>query len=156
MKDKILGWLFKSHVKRLKESSETALELQMEAFERTLDVKDLIRERLKGIRPNHPEENTILQNHISTLDDASRLVFLSKAHEVMENPTAKLVMESLMIESEHKAMIEAVDIVDVNFNRASINGLMLYEEEMERLDTMYKTEKEQQKEMTDAERLSAL
>lgn len=156
MKDKLLGWLFKGYAKRLKDDSENVLELQIEAFRRTLDVKDLIRERLKGIRPNHPEENTVLQNHLAKLDDATRLVFLSKAHDIMENETSKVVIESLIVESEHKAMIESVDMVDVNFNRSSINGIMLYEDEMTRLDVMFKEEQEKNKVMTEEERLSAL
>ncbi len=153
---KLLGWLFKGYIKSLKEDNENALKLQMEAFKRTIDVKDLVRERLKGIRPNHPEENTILQNHLASLDDATRLVFLSKAHEILGNETSRKIIESIITESEHKAMMDAVDIMEVNFNRSTINGIMLYEDELNRLDTMYKEEVKLREIMTEEERLSAI
>lgn len=141
---------------RLKAHYHSQMVAEIDFYKQTLDIKDLIRERLKGIRPNHPEDNTILQNHLAGLDDASRLAFLSKAHDVTENTTFKVVLTSLMIESEHKGMIDSVDMEEVNFNRASINGLMLMEEELTLLDKSYKVEKSHNDTMTDEERLSTL
>lgn len=157
MKDKVLSWLFRGHAKRLKAEYQDQLDLKLDAFKATFDIKDLVRERLKGIRPNHPEDNSILQNHIAELDDVSRLAFLSKAHDLVKNNnTFKIVVDSLIVEQEHFSMLNASDMVDVNFGRASVNGVMLVEEEMNRLAGMYLAETEGNKMMTDAERLSAL
>ena len=156
MKDKILGWLFKGYAKRLKEDSRNTLELQMEAFKATFDVKDLIREKLKGFRPSHPDDDTVLQTHLASLDDPSRLGFLSKAHEVITNETYQVVIKSLIVESLHDAMLNASDMAEVNFNRATINGLILVEDELMTLDKMFLEEKEKLKIITEEERFSAL
>ncbi len=157
MKDKLLSWLFRSYAKRLKTDYKNQLDLKLDAFKATFDLKDLLRERLKGIRPNHPEDNSILQNHLAGLDDVSRLAFLSKAHDIVNNNnTFKIVVESLIIEQEHHTMLHASDMPEVNFGRASVNGMMLVEEELNRLGNMYITESENNKVLTDEERLSAL
>jgi hypothetical protein len=156
MKNKILGWLFKSYAEGVKEDGRKTLELQMEAFKATFDVKDLIREKLKGIRPSHPDDDTVLQTHLAGLDDASRLAFLAKAHAVITNETYQVVIKSLIVESLHDAMLNAGDMTEVNFNRATINGLILVEDELMTLDKMYLEEQERTKKMTEEERLSAL
>lgn len=157
MKNKILAWLFKDYAKRLKEESSKTLELQMEAYKATFNVKDAIRERLKGIRPNNPDDNSILNNHLSSLDDQSRLAFLSKAYEIIENNTTlKVVIDSIIIEQEHNSMMYASDMAEVNFGRGSINGVMLVEESLNSLSGMYKKEKEFNQKMSEEERLSVL
>jgi len=152
MKNKLLKWLFRGYAKGLDEQAS----LKEEAFNATFDVKDLIRERLKGIRPNHPESGTILENHLKGLDSGERLVFLSKANEALKNETLQVVMKSIIIESEHKAMLEAGEMVSVNFNRATINGAMLIEEELEGLKSMYKEETKDKEKMTEEEKFNPL
>ncbi len=155
--DKILQYLFRGYSKRLKDTIESQQKLTLDAYKSVFSPKDLIRERLKGIKPNLPESNTILQNHLASLDDVSRLAFLSKAYDIVKNnPTFKLVLESLIVEQEHYSMLEAKDIEEVNFGRATINGLMLIEESLSVLSGMYEEEKETQKPLTDEEKLSSL
>lgn len=152
MKNRVLKWLFKGYAKELKDQSELREEAEKQAF----DIKDLVRERLKGIRPNHPEDNTVLQNHLYGLDDGTRLVFLSKARDALRNETLRVVIKSLIIESEHKAVLDAPTMVEVNFNRATINGAMLIEEELESLDAMYKEESERNKKLSEEDRFAPL
>jgi hypothetical protein len=156
MKDKILGWLFKGYSKRLQKFHEELSQAYIDAFKSNLDIRDLIRERLSGIKPNRPESGTILQNHLAGLDDAQRLVFLSKAKDVTDNPAFQVVAESLIVEWEHNAMLYAPDMAVVNFDRASINGIMLLEEEMQGLTSMFIEEQDRNKKMSEEERLSAL
>lgn len=133
------------------------MNLELEAYKASFDIKDIVRERLRGIRPNRPDEESILQIHLAGLDDASRLAFLSKAYDIIKNnETLKTVILSLIVEAEHKAMIYSVDMEEVNFNRATVNGIMVLEEELLRLGNMYVDEKELSKDMTEEERLSAL
>jgi len=58
------------------------------------------------------------------------------------------VMEYLMTEAMRKATLEAGDIVDVNFQRATVNGLMLLEEELSNLSSTYLEEKKLQELIT--------
>jgi len=156
MKNSILGWLFKGYVEKLNKDSQDSLELQIEAFKATLDIKDLIRERMKSIRPRHPDEDTILRTHIAGLDDDGRLSFYSKAHQVTENEAFKITAESLLSEFQQKAGLYSGDMTTVNFNRAGVNGVQLLEEELLGLSTTYKIEKEERRKMTEEERHSAI
>lgn len=156
MKEKILGWLFKGYKERLKKESDKAFNLKWEAYKATFDVKDLIRSRMKSVRPTHPDSNTILSDHLAGLDDESRLSFLAKAKDVTSNETFKLVVLSLLVEFQQKASLYSNDMVDVNFNRASINGIQTLEEELQGLTSTYYKEQEDRKKMTEEERLSAL
>lgn len=156
MKEKILGWLFKGYTQKLKADNESSFELKMEALKATLDIRDVVRERMKSVRPTHPDANTILSDHMAGLDDESRRAFLSKAKDVTSNETFKIVVLSLLVELEQKAGLVAGDMVEVNFNRASINGIQILEEELIGLTSTYYKEQEEQKKMTEDERLSAL
>jgi len=150
--DAILAFLFKGYSRRIREMHHNLFE----DYKSTLGVKDLIRERLKGIKPNNPEDNTVLQNYLNSLDNNERLAFLSKAHEIVKNKTFRIVVESQIIESEHKAMVQAEDMNQVNFNRATINGLMLIEEELIGLSGMYQEEKDGLEKLTEQERTSVI
>lgn len=156
MKEKILGWLFKGYVARLEKESQETLDLRIEAFKATFDVKDLIRARMKSVRPTHPDSNTVLSDHMAGLDDESRLAFLAKAKDVTSNETFKIITFSLLVELEQKAGLYASDMVEVNFNRASINGVQLIEEELQGLTATYYKEQKERGAMTEEERLSAL
>lgn len=155
MWNKILGWLFKSYAKEQREFHEKLSQAYIDAYKSNLDILDLIRTRLGGIRPNR-DGSTILQEHLARLDDAQRIVFLSKAKDVLDNETFKVVVESLIVEWEHDAMLYAPSMAEVNFNRASVNGIMLVEEELAGLSTLYAEEQERNKKMSEEERLSAL
>ena len=145
MKEEILGWVFKDYKRGLDES----LMLEKRVFKATGDIKDIVRERLKGIRPGHPDENSNwLAVHISNMEKPERLEFLSKAHTILKDTTFKVVMEYLMTEAMRKATLEAGNIVDVNFQRATINGLMLLEEELSNLSSTYLEEKKLQELIT--------
>lgn len=156
MKEKILGWLFKGYIRKLKADSERSLNLQIEAFKTTLDIKDLIRARMKSVRPTHPDSNTILNDHMAGLDEESRRSFLSKAKDVTSNETFKTVVLSLLVEFQQKASLFASDMTEVNFNRASINGIQTLEDELIGLTSTYYKEQEEQKKITEDEKFSAL
>jgi hypothetical protein len=141
IKNKILSYVLKGYTRSIRKKYRLLYEQDIELYKATLDIKDLIRERLKGIRPNHPEDNSILHNYIAGLDDVSRLAFLSKAHDVLKNDTFKVVCESVIEELIQKAVLHSKDMSEVDFNRASINGVSLIEEELFLLNKSYLEEK---------------
>lgn len=151
MKKRILEWLFKSYARKLQKDNIKLLKLQMEAFKETLDVKDVIRKRMKSVRPNHPDSDTVLANHLASLDDETRIAFLGKAKSVMDNETLKVVVLSLLVELQQKASLYSNDMVSVNFNRASINGVQLLEEELQNLTSLYHKENSERQKITPEE-----
>lgn len=145
MKDTILGWLFADYKRRLDED----LMLEKRLLKASGDIKDIVRERLKGIRPGHPEENSsAFAGYIASLETPERLDFLSKLHAVSKNKPFEKLCEHLMSEAMRKATLEATDIVDVNFQRATINGLQLLEEELAHYAGIYLEEKKAKDVMT--------
>ncbi len=142
MINKILEFIFKKYTQDIKKKAYEASDLRFEVYKSTLDIKDLIRNRYKGITLNRPDELSLVENHLSSLDENSRLAFLSKAYDVIKNNgTFKLVVDSLLVDSQHKASLYSSDMSEVNFNRATANGIMLLEEELGRLSSMYLSEK---------------
>lgn len=152
VRDSAIRWLAGGYLKR----KEEELQAQFDIAYATVSVKDLVRERLKGIKPNNPEEDTKLNNYLASLDDNDRLAFLSKAYDMVRNKTLSIVIESLIVESEHKAMMYAEDMAEVNFNRATINGLTLLEEKILYLAGMFKEEQERAVKMSPEEKFSPL
>ena len=153
MKEQLLGWVFSGYKRRLEQDYEDKNRL----FKASVDVKDIVRERLKGVNPKRPDENMAsLMTLVASFETPERLDFLSKAYTVSENATLTTVIDYLMTECMRKTTLEATDIIDMNFQRATINGLMLLEEELSNLAGMYLEEKKLQEIMTPDERLSAL
>jgi len=111
---------------------------------------------MNSVRPTHPDSNTILSDHMAGLDDESRLSFLAKAKDVTSNETFQTIVLSLLVEYQQKASLYAVDMPDVNFSRASINGIQTLEEELQGLTATYYKEREERTKITDEERFSAL
>jgi len=154
MINKILEYLFRSYTKQIREEASRDADLKFEAYKRTLDIKDLIRERFNGLRIGRPDEDSRIKRHLATLeDDASRLAFLGKAYDIIKNnQTFKIVADSIIEESEHKGSLYSSDMPEVNFNRSSVNGVMLLEEELTLLSSMYIAEKDKSLPMTEEEK----
>lgn len=150
--DKILGWVFKNYKRRLDDN----LQQEIRLFKASVDIKDVVRERLKGVRPGHPDDNLWLQDKINAMDLPERLDFLSKANAVVENRTFKEVVTFLMTEAQRKATLLATDMDDVNFQRANINAFMLLEEQLNNLASQYFEAKKEQDLMTLEEKLEII
>ena len=138
MLNTILGWVFRGYKRRLDDDYKNKVQL----FEASVDIKDMLRERLKGIRPGHPSDNlTWLNTYIVSLDTPERLDFLSKLYAVSHNEAFTKVVEYLITESQRKATLEADNMGEVNYQRANINALMLLEEELDYYAKLYVEEK---------------
>ena len=174
MKDRILGWLFPKFVEKTKQEARKdvaeSIQIGIDAYKATLKPQDAVRERLKGIRPNHPESRLAsIDEKLGDMDEASRLAFLSNIFDIWKKNVdnedkeqeeiampLKLVLESLMIDQFHATALEAGDMTEVNFGRATVNGLILLEDELERLANVYLEERNRNKTMSEEEEFSAI
>lgn len=154
MKNKILEYLFRGYTQDIKSKANEASDLKFEAYKATINIGDVISERYRGIRKNRPGGLTLLEEKLATLDDDnSRLAFLSKAYDIIKNnETFKVVVDSLLADSVEEAGVNATDMTNVNFSRASGRGVLLVEEELGRLSSMYISEKEKNTPMTEEEK----
>jgi hypothetical protein len=157
MKNKILRFLFKDYAKSLMDNAKQTAELRFEVYKKTLDIKDAIRERFNGIRIGRNDDLSILDNYLSSFEDNdSRLEFLSKVNSIAKNPAFKIIVDSLLEEATHKAALYSEDMRSVNFQRATINGIQLLEDEILKLSAQYKQEKLNNVDMTEEEKHSII
>jgi len=152
MKEKILSVLFKEY----KEKLDTEYNNKIRLYEATLDTRDVVRERLKGVRPGHTENGNFLLNRIAAMSLSDRLDFLSKAHAVVDNQSVKDIIEYLITECMISSTLLAESMVDVNFQRATINGLELFEQEIQFYAKMYEEEKKRSDHITREDSLEAI
>lgn len=154
MKNKILEYLFRRYTQDIKSKAEEASELKFEAYKATINIGDVISERYRGIRKGRPGGLTLLEEKLASLeDDNSRLAFLGKAYDIIKNnETFKVVVDSLLADSVENAGVYAEDMTNVNFNRAEGKGVLLVEEELGRLSSMYISEKDKNTPMTEEEK----
>jgi len=149
--NKISSWILKDHIQKLEEDYKIRLEEdvgnRIKLFKASVDIKDLVRERLQGINPGRPDDDR-LQNLLDSFESPERLEFLSKAHNVIENRAFVEVVTYLMAESMKKAALLANEMGEVNYQRAVVNGLTLLENELGRLSRMYVDEKKAQVALT--------
>lgn len=154
MKNKILEYLFRRYTQDIKRKANEASDLKFEAYKATINVGDVIAERYRGIRKGRPGGLTLLEEKLASLeDDNSRLAFLGKAYDIIKNnETFKVVVDSLVVEAVEEAGIVADEMYKVNFHRSSGRGVLLVEEELARLSSMYISEKDKNLPMTEEEK----
>lgn len=145
MKDFLKRWLFSSEIRDL-ELRATLLknkELDFEAYKKSLTVTDLVREQLKGFDPRLLDDESDL---LDIQGEDERNAFLSKAHDLFENAVLRRILAYLTRNQILFTAKEGRTLEEDNFGRATINGYSLLEEELERLEAVYKKEHEEPEE----------
>ena len=92
------------------------------------DMAALTRRNLGGVKVDAPYLEFLKEEY----DD-----FLKKAHEIWVNPVLKSVREHLSEAQVDYIVKEAQDVRQMDFARASLNGICLVWEEMERLNSLF-------------------
>lgn len=153
MKDLLRNWLFKREIEAYAQERH-ALEERMraivdredqldadcdvfEAKKRSLNVVDLVRENLKGFNPRLLDSEDDILAVVMDEGEDSEATFLSKMHDVFENKQLWRLADFIMRDLIIYAVREAEDLKAINFARASLNGVGLLREEVERLNTVY-------------------
>lgn len=130
-KRKIATFLFADYKAEL----DTIHNAVLEADRKSLSVADLIREQLKGFNPQVLDENTdVLETF---LFEAEKDEFMAKIKEINNNPHFFALLDFLVKEQLLFLAKEANDLSQVNFGRATINGISLIKEEVQRISRLY-------------------
>lgn len=112
-----------------------ASQAELEEHKAKLTVVDLVREQLKGINPRILDnENDIL---VDVVGDDSIDSFLAACHDLHKSIALSKIIDYLVRDQVLYSAKTAVGLEEINFGRATINGLSLLREEVERLDTVY-------------------
>lgn len=105
------------------------------AYRASLTITDLIREQLKGINPKLFEnDNDIL---VEMAGEDSINTFLSGVHDLNKSNALSRILDVLIRDQVLHSAKEAIGLDEINFGRATVNGLSLLREEVGRLDTVY-------------------
>ncbi len=92
-------------------------------------IADLVRQQLAGI--------TVDLSYLDEMSEEEREEFLVKGKQIHENPAFQRVATHRISEQVDLTVKDAKNIEEVNFGRATINGISLLQEEFERLAGMY-------------------
>jgi hypothetical protein len=103
-----------------------------------LSVVDLVREQLS------PSFNRGLLNNDDDLlsqfvEKDAEMAFLTDVHNLAKNESLKTISDFIVRDKLWNIGTRAEDMVKVNFDRATINGIKLLLEEIDRLDGVYNT-----------------
>lgn len=103
-------------------------------LKRVPNTKELVREQMFGFDKRMLyDDSDYEENEKGELTDD----FLSHVHDLDENPALDMIIMLLKREQVMFTALEAENIEQVNFGRATINGLQLIREETDRLVGIY-------------------
>lgn len=143
MRKIIKTWL----VKRYLADELAELQVQkvaLEAEKRSLDIVAIAREQLGGINPRLiNKKNTVkgIPDKVwSTLGgEIEQEVFIKNVHGTLyNNPSLKVIIDYLTQKQVIHAITRASDMAEVNFARATINGLALLADQINDIEAEYK------------------
>lgn len=95
---------------------------------------DLIRLQLKGITLNFLKDNAIEDN----LSEKDKDELYANANLILNNNAFKKIKKHIINLQGNYSIKEAENMSQVAFGRATINGILLFNEELERLSALHK------------------
>lgn len=137
MKKWLISWLFskeKDDIRR--ENARAKIEAdEAERYRKSLSIVDLVREQLHGFNPHLLDTEDELLEIIT--DEESQEAFLNEVKKLADNTALPRIMEHLIRNQVLYSAKEAPTLDAINFGRASVNGITLIQEEIERLKTLF-------------------
>lgn len=148
MKLKVRDWLFPDY----RQEVEIAVRSHRNAQEKhEAEIKrlsqytpvDALREQLKGFDPRYL--NPVMYDSVDNIpsivaeyeSEESEEAFLAHARDLYNNPALMAIINYLVRDQIIYTAKEALNFNDVQFGRASINGLILFKDEVEKLKAIY-------------------
>lgn len=107
----------------------------LEEQKKNLDITDLVREQLKSFNPRLLSDDNDLLAVLT--DEDSEEVFLSRMRDVFKMKELWQVCDYIKRDLILFAAKEGKTLEEINFSRASINGIQLLHEEVERFNAIY-------------------
>lgn len=144
LRHKIARWLFADEVAKVELEraafiqagrARAEAQAQYEAWANAQTIEGLVRKQLKGYDPKLLDnEGDILESLPPELGEDQ---FLAKAKDLKENTAFTIIVNHLIREQILYTVKQAPTVETLNFGRATINGLSLCREEVERLAGIY-------------------
>lgn len=119
------------------------MDAQLTALSRqkkSLDARDVVRDILNSYNPRTFKGQDLLA-WVEANDEMSVSEFLIKAHELKNSKTLRLINEFLIDQQVQHIARYTDNVESMNFNRGSINGIDLVDEEIAQLEDEYQSRK---------------
>ncbi len=115
--------------------NEESLRQRLDMKMPELDTTDMVREQLKGITINFLGGEENMENE---MEENEKKELYWNAENLFSNKAFNQITEHLVSVQGNYCVKEARTIDEVAFGRATINGLVLMREEVERLSNLYR------------------
>lgn len=144
LRHKIARALLKEEVAKLDLERNTYLELQQdlnrkhiefEEYKASVSIADMVRENLKGFDPKLFDTEEDLPHILGEIEEQDS--FLGKVYSLKKNDTINTIINYIIRNQISFSATQAKDLNEINFGRATINGLELFRDEINRLATIY-------------------
>lgn len=127
----LIDWLFKEYKQELSKE----LQDNISSLGKAITIEASLREQLKGYDYRSIDVDVAIEEMVE--DDDDLLNFLKDVHDLSENEALRKIRKYIIAEQIDSSIKYAEDMAQVNFGRATINGLALEEKEIERLNALY-------------------
>jgi hypothetical protein len=136
IKKKFRDYIFKDY-RDLLDSQTKAIKDLYQAKIDNATINDLIREQLKGfdIKLLNLDNSHDVWTDLAGEEEVD--VFLTKCHQLRENESLNKIIDWLIREQMIFMSQESNSVQELNFGRATINGLSLFREKVVELDKLY-------------------
>ena len=108
---------------------------RFEAYKQSLTITDLVREQMKGFNPKLLDSADDLPEVLGDVEDQD--TFLARCKSLAEADTLRTIAAYIMRNQIIYSAREAETLDTINFGRATINGVSLMLDEVDRLATIY-------------------
>uniref|UniRef100_A0A6M3KAD0 Uncharacterized protein n=1 Tax=viral metagenome TaxID=1070528 RepID=A0A6M3KAD0_9ZZZZ len=142
---KIFDWIRRPKVTTTSSTEEDTEFLFIEPTK--YSVEDMMREQLKGITIDFHKEGFTEDG----LSENEKKEMFADADMLNNNKTLKKIANNLINSQGNFSMIEAETIGQVAFGRATINGIRLLMEEIDRLSNLHKEQLKQEEDFDTSE-----
>lgn len=108
---------------------------EAERYKESLSVVDIVREQMQGFNPHLLETEDELMELLG--DEDSLDSFLNEAKKLWDNEALPRILSYIERNQIIHSAREAATLEAINFGRATLNGVSLVREEVERLKTAF-------------------
>lgn len=112
----------------------------LEKKRKELDARDVVRDRMKSYNPRRFKGSDLIDS-VELNPEMDTNAFLSRVHELSKNKEFRYITDYLVHTISEHIIRHAGTQEEINFNRYSINGIELIEEEIQELEDEYQKRK---------------
>lgn len=148
IKKKLQNWLFKEERDRL-ESERLELRKDKASYRNKIEseyddkaILHLIRQKYAGFEPELLLRDQELLSNFE--GEEARLAFMRNMKDVIENDDFRTLLEHLYTMQLVETGIQSNSLEELNFGRATVNGIKLIEDELSRYATLYNEHTQQE------------